>query len=320
MSAPNIPVVVTRHARVADDIVHIVLESPAGTPLPAFAAGAHIDVELPNGLVRQYSLLGDPAQARQYELGVLREATGRGGSRSAHDDLHAGMHIRIGAPRNLFALLPARRSLLFAGGIGITPIWSMVQRLEALQRPWFLAYAARSRTHAAYLEEIEALARRSAVGQLHLHFDDEHGNQPVNLNALLARVGEDAHLYCCGPQAMLAAYEAATAGRAADQVHLERFGVAAGDAPAAGFKVVLERSGQSIDVPPDRSILDVVLEAGINAQYGCMQGSCGLCETAVIRGVPEHRDHLLADSVKAGNQSMLICCSRSHTPELVLDL
>lgn len=307
--------------RLTPTALRLVLESTDNAPLPPATPGAHLDLHLAPGLSRSYSIVGHAGRPDRYEVAVARDAGSRGGSRLVHETLRVGDELTASTPRNLFPLHEsAPESALFAGGIGITPIWSMVQRLEALQRPWFLVYAARSRTHAAYLEEIEALARRSAVGQLHLHFDDEHGNQPVYLNALLARVGEDAHLYCCGPQAMLAAYEAATADRAADQVHLERFGVAAGDAPAAGFKVVLERSGQSIDVPPDRSILDVVLEAGINAQYGCMQGSCGLCETAVIKGVPEHRDHLLADSVKAGNQSMLICCSRSRTPELVLDL
>lgn len=305
----------------APAILSLVLESIDNAPLPAAAPGAHLDLHLAPGLARSYSIVGQSGRTSRYELAVARDVKSRGGSRFVHEKLRVGDELTASVPRNLFPLdESAPFSVLLAGGIGITPIWSMVQRLETLQKPWLLVYAARSRAHAAYLEEIEALARRTRVGRLLLYFDDEHQNQPVNLREALADVGNDAHLYCCGPRPMLAAYEAATAHRPPAQVHLERFGVDAGTCSASGFTVVLERSGQSLQVPPDRSILDVVLEAGINAQYGCMQGSCGLCETSVLKGVPEHRDQLLADSVKAGNQAMLICCSRSRTSELVLDL
>lgn len=305
----------------APAVLSLVLESLDQAPLPAATAGAHLDLHLAPGLSRSYSIVGHPGLPSRYELAVARDAKSRGGSRFVHETLRVGDELTASVPRNLFPLEEdAPFSVLLAGGIGITPVWSMVQRLEALQKPWLLVYAARSRVHAAYLEEIEALAHRTHVGRLLLHFDDEHQNRPVDLNAVLADVSHTTHLYCCGPQAMLAAYEAATADRPPAQVHLERFGSMQGSAPSAGFTVVLERSGQSLQVPPDRSILDVVLEAGINAQYGCMQGSCGLCETPVLKGIPEHRDHLLPESVKASNQAMLICCSRSRTSELVLDI
>ena len=307
--------------RQAPEILSLELESIDQVPLPTAAPGSHLDLHLAPGLSRSYSIVGQPGRASRYEVAIARDAKSRGGSRFVHEKLRVGDELTASAPRNLFPLDErAPFSALLAGGIGITPIWSMVQRLEALQKPWLLVYAARSRAQAAYLEDIEALASRTPVGRLQLHFDDEHQNKPVDLKAVLADVGHDAHLYCCGPQPMLAAYEAATAHRPAAQVHLERFGADMGKGPGPGFTVVLERSGQSLEVPPDRSILDVVLEAGINAQYGCMQGSCGLCETPVLKGVPEHKDHLLADSVKASNRAMLICCSRSCTPELVLDL
>lgn len=302
-------------------VLSVVLESMDRRPLPAAPPGAHLDLRLSPGLSRSYSIVGHQAGTHRYEIAVAKDARSRGGSRFIHEKLRVGDELAASQPRNLFALdETAPTSVLLAGGIGITPILAMARRLEALQRPWVLLYAARARAHAAYLEDIEALARGSGVGRLLTHFDDEHGGRPANLATVLALAGADAHLYCCGPQPMLAAFEAAAASWPASQVHLERFSGAGGDAADAGFTVVLERSGLSLEVPSDRSILDVVLEAGINAPYGCMQGSCGLCETAILKGTPEHRDHLLSESTKAENRSMLICCSRSETPELVLDL
>jgi len=305
----------------APTVLSVVLESTDRSALPPAAPGAHLDLRLAPGLSRSYSIVGNQGVPHRYEIAVAKDAKSRGGSRFVHEKLRVGDELDTSWPRNLFPLDEnAPLSVLLAGGIGITPIWSMVQRLEALQRPWILLYAARARAQAAYLDEIECLARATSVGRLLTHFDDEHGGRPAELASVLAQGSPGAHLYCCGPQPMLAAFETASAHWPAAQVHLERFSVAPGEASSDHFKVVLQRSRKTLDVPPDRSILDVVLDAGINAQYGCMQGSCGLCQTPVLSGTPEHRDHLLPDSVKAANQAMLICCSRSRTAELVLDL
>lgn len=303
----------------APQIHALVLESLDGLPLPPAQPGCHIDLRLGPQLVRSYSVVGSAGAACRYEIAVARDAASRGGSIHVHDRLRVGDEIEISAPRNLFPLVEeAPASLLIAGGIGITPIWSMVQRLEALGRPWQLFYAARSRRDAAYLAEIEQCAAASAVGRLTTHFDDEQG-APPDLTRLVDAAPADAHLYCCGPQPMLAAYERATAGRPAAQVHLERFAAPRPAGEDGSFTLVLARSGLQFTIPPDRSILDVMLEQGLDAQYGCMQGACGLCETAVLDGVPEHRDSLLSEQDKASNRKLLICCSRSRTPTLTLE-
>lgn len=299
----------------------LVLASLDDTPLPPAEPGAHIDLHLAPQLARSYSLVGHAGAPSRYEIAVALDSHSRGGSRMVHDGLRVGQELDISAPRNLFPLVEdAPHSVLFAGGIGITPLWSMVQRLEALGRRWTLYYAARSRREAAYLADIEELAARSATGRLRLHFDDEQGGH-FPIAAAVAEAPADAHLYCCGPQAMLAAYEQATAGRPAERVHLERFGPAPGSAGAGGtFEVVLARSGLQLTVPEDRTILDVLLEHGIDAPYGCMQGACGMCETAVLDGEPEHRDTLLSEAAKASKRCLLICCSRSLSPTLTLDM
>lgn len=301
----------------------VVLESLDGRPLPAVRPGAHVDLRLGAGLSRSYSIVGSAGAPSRYEIAVAKDPTSRGGSRYVHEVLRVGDEIDVGGPRNLFELVTeAVHSVLIAGGIGITPIWAMVQALERLGRPWTLHYAARSRVHAAYLAEIEALAQRSAVGRLRMHFDDEAGGAPLDVDAAVAAAPADAHLYCCGPAPLLAAYERAAAGRPADHVHLERFAPAAPAAAATpqGFEVVLARSGRTLAVPADKSILDVLLDHGIDSPYGCMQGVCGMCEVAVLGGTPDHRDHILGEAAKASNTTLLVCCSRSRTPTLTLDL
>lgn len=320
MNAPSMLRVRVRSiTRLAPQVHAVVLETLDGRALPPAEPGCHIDLRLGPQLLRSYSVVGRAGADSRYEIAVARDAASRGGSVHVHDRLRVGDELEISAPRNLFPLLEdAPASLLIAGGIGITPIWSMVQRLEALGRPWQLLYAARSRRDAAYLDEVEACAAASAQGQLCLHFDDERGTPP-DLAQAVAAAPADAHLYCCGPQPMLAAYERATAGRPAAQVHLERFAAPQSTVESGAFTLLLARSGLQFEVPPDRSILDVMLEQGLNAQYGCMQGACGLCETAVVDGIPEHRDTLLSDEDRASNRKLLICCSRSRTPTLTLD-
>lgn len=297
-----------------------------GAVWPPAAPGSHIDLHLPNGLTRSYSLVNAPGEAGRYRVAVQRDAAGKGGSRCVHDQLKVGEVLRISAPRNHFPLRDdAAVSVLIAGGIGITPIWAMAQQLAATGAPWVLHYAARSREHAAFVEQIEALAARTA-GALHLNFDNGESDKRMDLRAIVAASPAGADFYCCGPLPMLAAFEVATAGCAPDRVHREYFTApvaasAAGAAAAEGaFTVHLARTGKTLSVPPGVSILDAVLREGIAVEYSCMSGICGACTTRVLDGEVAHCDLVLSDAERAAGEQMMICCSRAKTPALSLDL
>ena len=290
------------------------LRPSGGGRLPSCDAGSHVDLHLPNGLVRSYSIVGPGHEPDRYVVGVRRDAGGRGGSAFMHDALRVGSTLRIGRPRNAFPLDErAARTVLLAGGIGITPILSMVRRLEEMGREWSLHYAVRTRADAAFLGELHRHGHR-----VHLHCDDEAGHV-LRMEEVAAAAPPDAHLYCCGPGPMLAAFEAATAGRPPAQVHLERF-TAAPIPHRSAFQVHLARSGLSLEVVPGQTILDAVLDAGVDCSYACMQGTCGSCEVRVLEGVPEHRDGLLPEERRLEERTMLICCSGSRSRSLVLDL
>jgi ferredoxin-NADP reductase len=207
--------------------------------------------------------------------------------------------------------------VLIAGGIGVTPLWSMLQRLEVLGRSWQLFYGTRSPEHAIFLDQLKSYGERVT-----LHHDSAAGAAPMDLAAIVRAQPGTAHFYCCGPAPMLEAFEAATAGLAPERVHLERFAARVESAPLASrpCTVVLGRSGRSLDVPPDKSILDVLLEHGVDVGYSCTQGVCGTCETGVLDGIPEHRDDFLSRSERASNKKMMVCCSRNLSPSLTLDL
>ncbi|MBL6456613.1 oxidoreductase [Belnapia sp. T6] len=290
------------------------LARPDGRPLPAWDAGSHVDLHLPNGLVRQYSLLGSSDPGR-YLLGVKRDPVGRGGSAWLHDKVRVGDVLQLDGPRNHFPLAEqAAHSVLIAGGIGITPLLAMAARLQALGSSWTLHHAVRSRGDAAFTAELAALG-----GHCHLHCDDEAG-AVLDIPALVAAAPAEAHLYCCGPAPMLASFEAATAGRPPDRVHVEYFTAKAPPATQGGFTVELARSRRELRVAPGQSILDTVLEAGIDCGYACMQGTCGSCEARVLAGEPDHRDGLLPPERRLAEGTMLICCSGSRGERLVLDL
>jgi len=305
----------------AEGINGYVLEPVTDIELPAFTAGAHIDVHLPGGLVRSYSLVNNPEQRNRYVLGVARDPASRGGSVYMHDSLRVGSKVKIGVPRNNFPLNEsAPRSVLIAGGIGITPMYCMLQRLQTIGRAWTLCYSARSRAHAAFLSEIEALARVNPNAKLHLHFNDEAQGAHPDIAAMVASAEADAHLYCCGPAPMLDAFTKAAASRPSDTVHVEYFSAREEAATDGGFTVKLARSGKTIPVCSGKTILDALLDAGVDTQYGCMQGVCGSCETRVLAGIPDHRDGLLDEAARNSNATIMICCSGSKTPELTLDL
>ncbi len=285
-----------------------------GSALPAFAAGAHIDLHLPNGLVRQYSLCNPQVETHRYVVGIKRDPASRGGSACVHEQLKVGTVLTLGGPRNHFPLHEAaRHSVLFAGGIGVTPIACMVQRLRALGASFEVHYSVRKREDAAMLDVL-------AGPGLHLHVDAEHGNAPLPLARIVEAAPSDAHLYCCGPAPMLDAFEAATRERPAGHAHLERFSATTTAATEGGFTVQLARSGRSVFIAKGCSILDTLREQGVAVQASCEQGICGSCETRVLSGRPDHRDSLLSDEEKAANTVMMVCCSGSRDPVLVLDL
>ncbi|MBU3651470.1 MAG: oxidoreductase [Limnohabitans sp.] len=303
----------------AQGILSFEFVDPSSHSLPAFQAGAHIDVHLPNGEVRCYSLCNSSEETHRYVVAVARDAHGRGGSAYMHDTLRVGHTLRIGRPRQHFPLREdATQTVLIAGGIGITPIWSMVQRLQQLGRDWSLHYATRSRAHAAFLAELTALGQ-AHPGRVHLHFDQEQGLFDL---APLLRNGAKAgtHVYCCGPRPMLASFELATSDWPPEQVHLEYF--QAQDVPALvqGLEVELHRAGKTLVVAEGQSVLDAVLDAGVDVAFSCMAGICGSCEVTVLAGEPDHRDSVLSEQQKATNKTMMICCSGAKSARLVLDL
>jgi ferredoxin-NADP reductase len=288
---------------------------PDGKPLPPYEPGAHIDLHLPNGLVRNYSLTVAKPDPAAYTFGIKRDPASRGGSRYIHDELRVGKTVKISAPRNNFPLKEdAAHTILLAGGIGITPIWCMVQRLVELGRSWTLHYACRSRADMAFLPSLEGMSGPR------FHFDDEHGGKVLDVAAIVGAAPKDAHLYCCGPTPMLQAFESATASWPRAQIHIEYFTPKAEPAKKGGFTVELARSGQEFFIPEGHSILQVLLDEGIDVDYSCELGICGACEQRVISGIPEHRDSILSEEEQAENTRVMICCAGCKTDRLVLDL
>jgi ferredoxin-NADP reductase len=295
------------------------LDAPDGAPLPGYAPGAHIDVRVPGGAVRSYSLLDPPAEGGCYRIAVKREGESRGGSRWFHEQARVGMPLEIAPPANAFALVPdATASVFIAGGIGITPLLSMIGRLVELGRPWELHYAAASRAAMPFQALLASYVARGR-GRLVTHFSDAGGGR-MDIAAIIAAAPAKAHLYCCGPVGMIDAFVEAGRARAPETVHYERFAAAQAAATEGGFTLKLARDGRCLPVPAGKSILDVLLDAGVDVPYSCTQGVCGTCRVRVLEGEPEHRDDYLSDPEKAANDAILVCCSGSRTARLELDL
>ncbi|MFF4777983.1 PDR/VanB family oxidoreductase [Microtetraspora fusca] len=312
----ELDVVLARKEIVADGVARLTFRSGDGGPLPSWEPGAHVDLLLAPGLVRQYSLCGDPADATTLRVAVLREPDGRGGSRHVHDRLAEGDTVRVRGPRNHFALVPAERYLFVAGGIGITPIVPMAAAVQAAGADWRLVYGGRTRSSMAFREELcDRYGDRVSVRP-----QDETGL--LDLDALLGEPAPGTAVYCCGPEPLLAAVERACAHWPPGTLHTERFAPKAGadDGPREAFEVELAVSGLTLAVPPDRSILSVVEEAGVQVLSSCQEGTCGTCETVVLDGTPDHRDSLLTDEERAAGDTMMICVSRARSPRLVLEL
>ena len=309
---------IARRQLAAPDIVELELVDAQGGTLPPFEAGAHVDVMVAPGLVRQYSLCGDPAERHRYRLGVLRDPASRGGSQELHRAFQVGSVVHIGRPRNNFPLAAhASAAVLLAGGIGITPLLSMAHALHAAGRPFALHYCTRSAGRAAFGDELRSAAFASSV---HLHADDD-ATRRFSLAESLAAAPAGAHLYVCGPTGFIrfVTEGAAAAGWAPERVHVEHF-QAAVDTRGEVFRVEARASGLAVDVAPGTTVAQALLTAGVPVVLSCEQGICGTCLVPVLEGVPDHRDEYQTDGEKAANTHMTPCCSRSRTRVLVLDV
>lgn len=317
---PQLQLVVTARRELAADVVELQLADPSGGPLPAWQPGAHLRLALPSGRERHYSLTGDPADRTAYRIAVRRLPGGGGGSVEIHDALHPGARLAARRPRNGFAFCAEPAVLLLAGGIGITPLLPMAREAQRHGLDWRLVHVGRSADTLPYADELRALDPRRVV----LRTDDEHGGVPTGAE-LLAHAPRGAAVYCCGPAPMLAAVQRALDGGPegsdgpSGALHFERFG-AAPITDGEHFAVRLGTDGPTLDVPADRSALDVLREARPDLPYSCHQGFCGTCEVRLLAGSPDHRDRRLTPEQRAAG-ALLPCVSRAAEGEtLVLDL
>lgn len=308
----DLPVVVDRVIPEADEVVSLRLVPENGGTLPSWQPGAHLDVVLPSGRIRQYSLCGDLADRGAFRIAVRRIAGGGGGSREVHDELREGSRITVRGPRNAFPFVTAEKYLFVAGGIGITPILPMVRTAAARGADWKFVYTGRSRESMPFLGEIEGLDS----DRVWIRPDTEYGI-PASGAELLEHAPEGSTVYCCGPTPMITGVRIDVTDSRADAVHWERFS----EPPIVDgkpFQVELARSGKSLEVPADRSALSVIREEVPDVAYSCGQGFCGTCKVRVLAGKVDHRDHALTDDERAGN--MMICVSRANRDRLILDL
>ena len=320
-SASTLSVRITRKEVAALDICTFELMDVNGGPLPAFSAGSHVDVHLPGGVTRQYSLCNDPKETHRYLIGVLRDPASRGGSQALHDQVNVGQVLQISPPKNHFPLAhDARRSLLLAGGIGVTPILCMAERLAITGADFEMHYCARSQDRMAFRERI---TNSDYARRVQFHVDDGDASQKLDIAGLLATPQPGQHLYVCGPKGFMDAVLNAARQSGWDESHLhyEFFSaeVAKSDSDAS-FEVKLASSGRTIVVAKDKTVTQALSEAGIEVQTACEQGVCGTCLTRVLEGIPDHKDMYLTPEEQACNDQFTPCCSRSKTPMLVLDL
>ncbi|OXC76763.1 Flavodoxin reductases (ferredoxin-NADPH reductases) family 1, Vanillate O-demethylase oxidoreductase [Caballeronia sordidicola] len=305
----------------AVDVALFELVSTTGEALPPFAAGSHIEVLTPGGLIRHYSLCNDPEDSLRYQIAILKEEKGRGGSRAMHETVEVGSEISISEPKNHFPLAhSAQSSLLFAGGIGITPLLCMAERLSAIDHPFALHYCTRSAERTAFRERIAASLYAEHA---HLHFDDGAPDQKANLEELLRAQGAGVHLYTCGPKGFMDAVlsTARRNGWTEDQLHYEFFSAEPVKLDSDGsFEIQLASSGRVIPVAPNQTAVSALRAEGVDVPTSCEQGVCGTCLTRVLDGEPDHRDLYLSADEQAANDQFLPCCSRAKSTRLVLDL
>ncbi|MDB5873606.1 MAG: 2Fe-2S iron-sulfur cluster binding domain protein [Ramlibacter sp.] len=316
----KLAVKVVRKTREAEGIASFELARVDGAPLPPFSAGSHIDVQVPGGLTRQYSLCNDSGEQHRYRIAVLRDAASRGGSVAMHDALNEGDVIHISEPRNHFPLQHAARSLLFAGGIGVTPLLCMAQRLAAVGADFAMHYSTRSEERTAFRKEIAVSAFADKV---HFHYDDGAAAQVLNVPEALGAWDAGTHIYVCGPAGFInhVVTVAQGMGWPSSHVHLEYFAAAPQDTSAdRAFEVKIASTGKTYAVPADTSVVHALQGHGIEILTSCEQGVCGTCITRVLEGEPDHRDMYFTDEEKAKNDQFTPCCSRAKGGMLVLDL
>lgn len=314
---PFFDVVVTRKVRVADGIWSFELRHAQGAALPRFTAGAHLTVEVPGAARRNYSLCSDPADTATYQIAVKRDALGRGGSIAMADQVHEGSALSISAPRNNFELHPRARSFLFiAGGIGITPILSMMRHLNASGIQVFkLVYCTRDAAHSAFLDQ---LTGPEFAGKVQLHHDYGDINNALDLWPMF-ETPTHAHVYCCGPRGLMDSVADMSGHWPSGSIHFESFGVdASAFAANTAFTVHLQKSGLKVPVAAEQSILEALRACGKHVPSSCESGTCGSCRTAWLSGEVEHRDMVLSDEEK--ETQIMVCVSRAKSSELVLDL
>lgn len=307
---------VVREARtVADGVVSLTLADPHGSPLPAWTPGAHIDVILDGSMVRQYSLCGSPSDDFTWRIGVLKAPDSRGGSVTVHDRLGPGASVRTRGPRNHFPFVSSRRYLFIAGGIGITPLLAMIAEADATGAEWNLLYGGRERASMAFVDELARYGDRVTLAP-----QNETGM--LDLTAWLGEPRPDTLVYCCGPEGLLSAVEKLCDSWPAGALHLERFSAKPQDSVSSdsAFELVLQRSGLTLQVPPDKSVFEVIKDAGVSVLGSCLEGVCGTCETEVVDGDVDHRDSVLNEEEQDSNEFMMICVSRCRSARLTLDL
>jgi vanillate O-demethylase ferredoxin subunit len=304
----------------AEGIASFELCAASGHSLPSFSAGSHIDVHVKPGLIRQYSLCNHPDENRRYLITVLRDAQSRGGSSAMHDEVQQGDLVQISEPRNHFQLVRSERTLLFAGGIGVTPLLCMAERLAQTGADFEMHYCTRSPSHTAFCQRIAASPFSDKV---HFHFDNGEASQKLNLVALLRNTPQTTHAYVCGPAGFIkwVTETAHVHGWSDERVHTEYFTQAAADTSGdRSFDVRISSTGQTISIPPDQPVTVALAKTGIEIPVSCEQGVCGTCLTRILEGEPEHRDLYLTDEEKAQNNQFTPCCSRARSSLLVLDL
>jgi vanillate monooxygenase ferredoxin subunit len=321
MTAKTIPVRVARKCTEAEGICSFELVHAEGGALPPFTAGAHVEVHLPGGITRPYSLCNSPAETRHFRIAVLRETASRGGSAALHERVAEGDRLEIEAPRNLFQLADGAAShLLLAGGIGITPLLAMAEQLARQGADFRLHYCARTRSRAAFVEQI---AQSAFADRVSFHFSEGDPAKRLDLGALLAAPPLGQHLYACGPAGFMDAVlgTARARGWPAAQLHHEVFGALPVDSTGdQAFEVQLGAAGRVVLVPAGCSIVSALAQAGVNIPTSCEQGICGTCMTTVLDGTPEHRDQYLTPEEQAAGELILPCCSRAKSARLVLAL
>lgn len=319
-----INVKVAAKEQLTEDIVGLTLVAVEGGDLPAWQPGAHTELVLEpcqdatnqtaEPMLRQYSLCSDPAVRGLWQIAVLREESGRGGSLFVHNHVNEGDLLQVSEPRNHFPFSPRKRCLFIAGGIGITPILPMIRQAEAEGIDWSLVYLSRERSRMSFLDQLAQYDQ----SRIRLNGNKEDGF--IDLPSLLATCDEATSVYSCGPQSLLDALEAHHAEQDRWSLNIERFAAGPVDTSGGAFDVVINSTGQRITVPEGQSVLSVLREAGVKIVSSCGDGVCGSCETGVLSGTPDHRDSILSEEERADNDYMMLCVSRALSDELVLDL